>query len=186
MAGRGTDIVLGGNVDFMADLLRDRGLDPVETADEYEAAWDDALRQIKDEAEAEAGRSAGRRALRAGHRAARVAPHRQPAARPLGPPGRPRASPGSTCRWVTSSCGGFNGAMVEALLTRINLPDDVPIEAKMVTRPSRAPRRRSSSRTSRSARTSLKYDEVMNQQRTVIYDERKRILEGETSRAGQK
>ena len=40
MAGRGTDVVLGGNVDFLLDLrLRDRGLDPVETPDEYEAAW---------------------------------------------------------------------------------------------------------------------------------------------------
>ena len=48
----------------------------------------------------------------------------------------------------------FNGAALEALLTRLNLPDDVPIEAKMVTARSRARRPRSSSRTSRSARTS--------------------------------
>ena len=47
----------------------------------------------------------------------------------------------------------FNGAALESLLTRLNLPDDVPIEAKMVTRLSRAPRPRSSSRTSKSART---------------------------------
>ena len=42
MAGRGTDIVLGGNVDFIADArLRKRGLDPVETPEDYEAAWHD-------------------------------------------------------------------------------------------------------------------------------------------------
>ena len=55
MAGRGTDVVLGGNVDFLTDLrLRDRGLDPVETPDEYEAAWHTELPVVKAEAEAEA------------------------------------------------------------------------------------------------------------------------------------
>jgi preprotein translocase subunit SecA len=44
MAGRGTDIVLGGNPEFLADLeLRRRGLDPVDTREEYEAAWDDVV-----------------------------------------------------------------------------------------------------------------------------------------------
>ena len=55
MAGRGTDIVLGGNVDFLLDLrLRDRGLDPVETPDEYEAAWHQELPKVQEEAAAEA------------------------------------------------------------------------------------------------------------------------------------
>ena len=55
MAGRGTDIVLGGNVDFLADKrLRERGLDPVETPEEYEAAWDEVLPQVKAEAAEEA------------------------------------------------------------------------------------------------------------------------------------
>ena len=89
MAGRGTDIVLGGNVDFLADTrLRKQGLDPVETPEDYEAAWDDGARPGQGRGR---GRGRGgarrRRPLRAGHRAARVAPHRQPAARPLGPPG---------------------------------------------------------------------------------------------------
>jgi len=48
----------------------------------------------------------------------------------------------------------FNGATLEAMLNRLNLPDDVPIEAKMVTRAIKTPRPRSSSRTSRSERTS--------------------------------
>ena len=55
MAGRGTDIVLGGNVDFLLDMrLRDRGLDPVETPEEYEAAWHEELPIVKAEANAEA------------------------------------------------------------------------------------------------------------------------------------
>ena len=54
MAGRGTDIQLGGNPDFIADeALRARGLSPAETPEEYEAAWDDALEEAKDQVEAE-------------------------------------------------------------------------------------------------------------------------------------
>ena len=52
MAGRGTDIMLGGNPEFSADLaLRDRGLTPDETPDEYEAAWPDALEKAKAESQ---------------------------------------------------------------------------------------------------------------------------------------
>src|SRR4051794_668979 len=61
MAGRGTDVVLGGNVDFLVDTrLRERGLDPVETPDEYEAAWQEVLAQVKAEAggEGKGGREA--------------------------------------------------------------------------------------------------------------------------------
>ena len=48
MAGRGTDIMLGGNAEFLADHeLRQRGLDPVETPEDYEAAWPEALEQVK-------------------------------------------------------------------------------------------------------------------------------------------
>ena len=62
MAGRGTDIVLGGNPDIIADInLRERGLDPIETPEEYEAAWDEELEKVKEKAkkEAEKVRKAG-------------------------------------------------------------------------------------------------------------------------------
>ncbi len=95
MAGRGTDIMLGGNAEFMAVAeLQRRGLDPVETPEEYEAAWPDALAEDAGDGRGRARRGRrARRALRARHRAARVAPHRQPAARPLRPAGRPRREP---------------------------------------------------------------------------------------------
>ena len=54
MAGRGTDIMLGGSVEFLADMeLRNRGLDPVETPDEYEAAWPATLETVKEQVAAE-------------------------------------------------------------------------------------------------------------------------------------
>src|SRR5947209_9539217 len=54
MAGRGTDIMLGGNPEFLADAeLRARGLDPVETPEEYEAAWEPAVQAARGDVEAE-------------------------------------------------------------------------------------------------------------------------------------
>ena len=181
MAGRGTDIVLGGNVDFLADKrLRDRGLDPVETPDEYEAAWDDALRQIKDEAEAEAKevREAGGLYVLGTerHESRRIDNQLRGRSGRQGDPGESR---------FYLSLGDelmrrFNGATLEALLTRINLPDDVPIEAKMVTRAIKSAQTQVEQQNFEVRKNVLKYDEVMNQQRTVIYDERRRILEGES------
>ena len=85
MAGRGTDIVLGGNPDFTADLaLRDQGLSPSETREEYEAGWHGALDDGQEEVRHRGREGAQRRrAVRAGHRTARVPAHRQPAARPV-------------------------------------------------------------------------------------------------------
>ncbi|HJD69617.1 MAG TPA: preprotein translocase subunit SecA, partial [Corynebacterium kroppenstedtii] len=55
MAGRGTDIVLGGNPDIIADInLRQRGLDPVETPEEYEQAWDEEIARVRDASKKEA------------------------------------------------------------------------------------------------------------------------------------
>ena len=103
MAGRGTDIMLGGNPEFLADgELRRRGLDPVETREEYEAAWDDAVAEVREQVGRGRGGQGRRRAVRAGHRAARVAAHRQPAARPVRAGRATPASRGSTCRWATT------------------------------------------------------------------------------------
>ena len=71
-----------------------RGLDPVETAEEYEAAWPATLERVKDQVAAEHDEvREARRPLRRRHRAPRVAPHRQPAARSFRPPGRPGRVP---------------------------------------------------------------------------------------------
>ena len=96
MAGRGTDIMLGGSVEFLADQeLRKQGLEPAgETAEEYEAAWAATVETIKEQVADEHDEvREPRRPLRGRHRASRVAAHRQPAARPLRPPGRPGRVP---------------------------------------------------------------------------------------------
>lgn len=180
MAGRGTDIVLGGNVDFLADKrLREQGLDPVETPEEYEAAWDDTLNKIKDEASAEAKdvRDVGGLYVLGTerHESRRIDNQLRGRAGRQGDPGESR---------FYLSLGDelmrrFNGATLESLLTRLNLPDDVPIEAKMVTRAIKSAQTQVEQQNFEVRKNVLKYDEVMNQQRKVIYAERKMVLEGQ-------
>ncbi|OOK83045.1 preprotein translocase, SecA subunit [Mycobacterium kansasii] len=180
MAGRGTDIVLGGNVDFLTDQrLRERGLDPVETPDEYEAAWHQELPRVKEEAGKEAAE-----VIEAGglyvlgterHESRRIDNQLRGRSGRQGDPGESR---------FYLSLGDelmrrFNGAALEALLTRLNLPDDVPIEAKMVTRAIKSAQTQVEQQNFEIRKNVLKYDEVMNQQRKVVYAERRRILEGE-------
>ena len=180
MAGRGTDIVLGGNLDFLADKrLRDQGLDPVETPEDYEAAWDDVLPQIKAEVEDEAEevREAGGLYVLGTerHESRRIDNQLRGRSGRQGDPGESR---------FYLSLGDelmrrFNGATLESLLTRLNLPDDVPIEAKMVTRAIKSAQTQVEQQNFEIRKNVLKYDEVMNQQRKVIYVERHLILEGE-------
>ena len=73
----------------------------------------------------------------------------------------------------------FNGAAVESIMTRLNLPDDVPIEAGMVTKAIRSAQTQVEQQNFEIRKNVLKYDEVLNKQRTVIYDERRRVLDGE-------
>jgi preprotein translocase subunit SecA len=73
----------------------------------------------------------------------------------------------------------FNGAALESIMTRLNLPDEVPIEAKMVSRAIKSAQTQVEQQNFEIRKNVLKYDEVMNQQRTVIYAERQRILSGE-------
>ena len=181
MAGRGTDIVLGGNPDFLADLrLREKGLDPVDMREEYEAAWDDTLAGVKDEVSAR-GRARSRRPAASTSSApsgtSRGASTTSSAAAPAA-----RATPGESRFYLSLGdelMRRFNGAMVETIMTRFNLPEDMPIEAKMVSRAIRSAQTQVEQQNFEIRKDILEYDEVMNQQRTVIYAERHRVLEGE-------
>ncbi|MHC1559430.1 preprotein translocase subunit SecA [Actinomycetospora sp. C-140] len=180
MAGRGTDIVLGGNPDFIADQrLRAQGLDPVESREEYEAAWDETLAEVKSEVEREAEevkKAGGLYVLGTErHESRRIDNQLRGRSGRQGDPGESR---------FYLSLGDelmrrFNGAMVESIMTRFNLPEDMPIEAKMVSRAIRSAQTQVEQQNFEARKDILEYDEVMNQQRTVIYAERHRVLEGE-------
>ena len=183
MAGRGTDIVLGGNLDMLTDEhLRARGLDPVETPEEYEAAWHEELPKVKAKAAAEADEVMAVGGLYVlgteRHESRRIDNQLR------GRSGR-QGNPGESRFYLSLDdelMRRFNGAALETLLTRLNLPDDVPIEAKMVTRAIKSAQTQVEQQNFEIRKNVLKYDEVMNKQRLVIYDERRRILEGENLR----
>ncbi|ARE33750.1 preprotein translocase subunit SecA [Rhodococcus sp. BH4] len=180
MAGRGTDVVLGGNPDIIADIaLRKKGLDPVTTPDEYEAAWDAVLDEVKAEvkADAEKVRDAGGLYVLGTerHESRRIDNQLRGRSGRQGDPGESR---------FYLSLGDelmrrFNGSALESIMTRLNLPDDVPIEAKMVSKAIKSAQTQVEQQNFEIRKNVLKYDEVMNQQRTVIYKERRQILEGE-------
>src|SRR5690606_10084487 len=73
----------------------------------------------------------------------------------------------------------FNGAALESIMTRLNLPDDVPIEAKMVSKAIKSAQTQVEQQNFEIRKNVLKYDEVLNQQRTVVYEERRKVLAGE-------
>ncbi len=183
MAGRGTDIMLGGNPEFRADQeLRASGLDPTETPEEYEAAWPAALERARGDVEEERDL-----VLAAGglyvlgterHESRRIDNQLRGRSGRQGDPGESR---------FYLSLGDelmrrFNAAMVESVMTRLNMPEDVPIEAKMVTRAIKSAQTQVEQQNFEIRKNVLKYDEVMNRQRTVIYAERRRVLEGEDLR----
>jgi preprotein translocase subunit SecA len=180
MAGRGTDIMLGGNPEHLADLeLRDRGLDPVETLAEYEAAWDEVVASMKGQvaAEAEEVKDAGGLYVLGTerHESRRIDNQLRGRSGRQGDPGESR---------FYLSLGDelmrrFNGAAVESIMTRLKLPEDVPIEAGMVTKAIRSAQTQVEQQNFEIRKNVLKYDEVLNKQRTVIYDERRLVLAGE-------
>ncbi|HEX2074588.1 MAG TPA: preprotein translocase subunit SecA, partial [Geodermatophilus sp.] len=180
MAGRGTDIQLGGNPDFIADeMLRERGLSPSETPDEYEAAWDDALAKAREQVKAE-----HEQVVEVGglyvlgterHESRRIDNQLRGRSGRQGDPGESR---------FYLSLGDdlmrrFNGPMLESMMTTLRVPDDQPIESKMVTRAIRSAQTQVEQQNFEVRKDVLKYDEVLNRQRTVIYDERRKILDGE-------
>src|SRR3954453_4321435 len=183
MAGRGTHIVLGGNPDLIADqVLRERGLDPVEHSEEYEAAWPEVLEQVKAEskAEAEEVREAG---------GLYVLGTERHESRPIdnqlrGRSGR-QGDPGESRFYLSLGdelMRRFNATMVERVMTTMRLPDDVPIEHKMVSNAIKSAQTQVEQINMEQRKDVLKYDEVMNEQRKVIYAERHRVLAGENMR----
>jgi preprotein translocase subunit SecA len=179
MAGRGTDIMLGGNPEFMADAeLRQRGLDPVDTPEDYEAAWPDALEKAKKAVAAEHEEVTELGGLYVlgteRHESRRIDNQLRGRSGRQGDPGESRfyLSLGDDLMRL------FNAGMVESFLTRFNIPEDMPIESKMVTNAIRSAQTQVEAQNFEIRKNVLKYDDVLNRQREVIYSERRRVLEG--------
>ena len=180
MAGRGTDIMLGGNPEFRATQeLERRGLDPVEKPAEYEAAWGPALEAAKAAVASEHDEVVSVGGLYVlgteRHESRRIDNQLR------GRSGR-QGDPGETRFYLSLEddlMRLFKGDMVNSFLQRFNVPDDVPIEAKMVTNSIRSAQTQVEAQNFEIRKNVLKYDEVMNRQRQVVYAERSRVLDGE-------
>ncbi len=180
MAGRGTDVMLGGNAEFIATArMHERGLSPVDTPEDYEAQWDEVFAQVKREVDAEAAK-----VVEAGglyvlgterHESRRIDNQLRGRSGRQGDPGESRFY----LSLQDDLMRLFNAGAVENLLGRSGVPDDVAIEHKFVSRAIRSAQSQVESRNAEIRKNVLKYDDVLNRQREAIYTDRRRILEGD-------
>ncbi|MQS08924.1 preprotein translocase subunit SecA [Streptomyces alkaliphilus] len=179
MAGRGTDIKLGGNPEELAEAeLRAKGLDPVEHSEEWAAALPAALERAEQAVseEFEAVKELGGLYVLGTerHESRRIDNQLRGRSGRQGDPGESRfyLSLGDDLMRL------FKAQMVERVMAMANVPDDVPIENKMVTRAIASAQGQVEQQNFEIRKNVLKYDEVLNRQREVIYAERRRVLEG--------
>ena len=179
MAGRGTDIMLGGNPEFMADYeLQRQGISPVENAEQYESMWPAELAKQKAavaKGHEEVVTLGGLYVLGTErHESRRIDNQLRGRSGRQGDPGESRFYLSLQDELMRR----FNSALVERFLTAAGIPEDTPIESKMVTNAIKSAQTQVESQNFEMRKNVLKYDDVMNRQREVIYRERREVLEG--------
>lgn len=179
MAGRGTDILLGGNPDVMAeDILRNQGIEPAEATQEQKEAARKEAKEIC-ATEREAVTAAGGLCVigTERHESRRIDNQLR------GRSGR-QGDPGQTQFYLSLEddlmrrFGGDRMDGVAAMMQRYELPDDMPIKAKIVTKLVEGAQHKVEEVNFAMRKNVLDYDDVMNKQRQVIYAERNKILDG--------
>ena len=179
MAGRGTDIMLGGNVEVLADAeLKAKGYSPDDTPEEYEKLWPETLKkikeQVKDEHE-EVKKLGGLYVLGTERHESRRIDNQL-----RGRSGR-QGDPGESRFYLSLEddlMRLFNTQLVARVMAK-GMPEGEPIESKSVSKGVRNAQKAVESRNFEIRKNVLKYDDVMNKQRTVIYSERQAVLKGE-------
>ena len=192
MAGRGTDIMLGGNAEYLAKTdLRKAGMSDeliaeatgyAETEDEEilnaRKLFAEKLRQHKEEiaGEADRVRQAGGLFIigTERHDSRRIDNQLR------GRAGR-QGDPGETRFYISLEddlMRLFGGERVTNMMERLNIDEDTPIEQKILTRAIEQAQTTVESRNFQARKSVLEYDDVMNKQREIIYDQRKQVLDG--------
>ena len=179
MAGRGTDIILGGNPDFsVEDILRGKGIDPDEAED---AQRETAL------TEAEATCAADHKHVVEAGGLAVIGTERHDSRRIdnqlRGRSGR-QGDPGLSRFYLSLEddlmrlFGGDRMDRISAMMSKTGVPEDMPIEAGMVSKAIAGAQNQVEAMNFGARKHVLEYDDVMNKQREVIYAERNRVLDG--------
>ncbi len=193
MAGRGTDIMLGGNPEYMAknDLKKaDYTEEEIAAATGYGDVTDERIltaRQLFQDSMAKhkAETSAEAEKVRAAGGLFIVGTERHESRRIdnqlRGRSGR-QGDPGETRFYIAMTddlMRLFGGERVQAMMEGLGMEDDVPIDNKIISNALENAQKRVESRNFQSRKTVLEYDDVMNQQRELIYKQRKQVLDGE-------
>ena len=179
MAGRGTDIMLGGNPEFMADFeIQKRGISPVDNAESYEKAWPEELAKQKAAVAKEHDEVVALGGLYVlgteRHESRRIDNQLRGRSGRQGDPGESRFYLSLQDELMRR----FNSTLVERFLSAAGLPEDMPIESKMVSNAIKSAQTQVESLNFEMRKNVLKYDDVMNRQREVVYRERREVLEG--------
>jgi preprotein translocase subunit SecA len=180
MAGRGTDIMLGGNPEFLANAaVVQKGFDPDDDLDAYNRAYLEEVKLATQRVAAEHDEVSALGGLYVlgteRHESRRIDNQLRGRSGRQGDPGESRFYLSLQDELMRR----FKGELVDAFLRRFNVPDDVPIEAKMVTTAIRNAQTQVEQQNFEIRKNVLKYDEVLNKQRQVIYGERAKVLEGQ-------
>ena len=179
MAGRGTDIILGGNAEFLADaVLRQQGLDPVETPDDYEKAWPTTLAEIEQQVADEHDEVVAAGGLYVigseRHESRRIDNQLRGRSGRQGDPGESRFY----LSLQDDLMRLFKSDIIDWVMQALKVPDDVPIENKRVSQSVQSAQEQVEAQNFEMRKNVLKYDDVMNRQRHAIYGDRRQVLEG--------
>ena len=179
MAGRGTDIMLGGNPEFMADFeLQAKGFNPVDTPEDYEKAWPNEIARQKSAVEAEHEKVVSLGGLYVlgteRHESRRIDNQLRGRSGRQGDPGESRFYLSLQDELMKR----FNSGLVERFLGAAGMPEETPLESKIVSNAIKSAQTQVESLNFEMRKNVLKYDDVMNKQRSVVYSERREVLEG--------
>jgi preprotein translocase subunit SecA len=179
MAGRGTDIILGGNPEFLADKkLHDQGIDALEQSDKYEKRFPVLLREFEHAVQAEHEEVVTLGGLYVvgseRHESRRIDNQLRGRSGRQGDPGESRfyLSLGDDLMRL------FKSDIVEWVLQALKVPDDQPIENKRVSASIASAQSQVEAQNFEIRKNILKYDDVMNRQRHAVYGDRRKVLEG--------
>jgi preprotein translocase subunit SecA len=192
MAGRGVDIMLGGNPEALAAneakrvmASRDLTLESEGYEEAYNEAYAAALTRFEGECKEEGDRIRDLGGLYVlateRHESRRIDNQLRGRSGRQGDPGESRFY----LSLEDDLMRLFNASAVESIMTRLKLPDDMPIEAKMVSKAVARAQAQVESRNFEIRKNVLKYDDVMNKQREVIYAQRSVVLEGTDEQVSQ-
>jgi preprotein translocase subunit SecA len=179
MAGRGTDIVLGGNPDSLVDdILRERGVQPEDATDEQRADAQERAKKITAEEHVKVVEAGGLAIIGTERHESRRIDNQL-----RGRSGR-QGDPGLSQFYLSLEddlmrlFGGDRMDRIGRLMERTQIPDDTPIQAGLVSKAIESAQRQVEAMNFAARKHVLEYDDVMNKQREVIYAERNAILDG--------